>query len=106
MSPTARTLQYLKKNGVTAQVVERWNSFAKVRIDLFSVIDIVSIDGLRITGWQTTSGSNHSARRKKILESSLAALWVKSGGLLKICSWTKKKHRWIHRIEDINQTTL
>jgi hypothetical protein len=42
-SPTQRSLAECRKRGYTAQVVEKWNSHAKVRVDLFGVIDIVAI---------------------------------------------------------------
>jgi hypothetical protein len=65
-SPTARTLAECKKRGWTVQVVEKWNAFAKVRVDLFGFIDLVAMDGKCIYGIQSTSGSNLSARLKKI----------------------------------------
>lgn len=42
-SPTQRTLAECRKRGYTAQVVEKWNPHARIRQDLFGVIDIVAI---------------------------------------------------------------
>jgi hypothetical protein len=100
MSPTARTLAYLRKQGMVCQVVERFNPFCKIRIDLFGCIDIVAVSETNIIGIQATSGSNHSARKKKILESDILPLWKKAGGVIKLISWIKnKKNRWIAREE-------
>jgi len=41
VSPTARTLKALRDGGATCQVVEHWNSFAKIRQDLFGCIDVL-----------------------------------------------------------------
>lgn len=79
---------------MTAQVVEKWNPFAKIRQDLFGVIDIVALDGRSIIGIQCTSGSNHSARRKKIEASTVIPLWKQSGGVIKLISWHKVKNRF------------
>lgn len=99
-SPTQRSLKLLRDEGYTAQVVERWNPHARVRQDLFGVIDIVAIKALdsdttNIVGVQTTSKSNMSARVNKIKESPEAALWSAAGGLILVHGWAKNKsNRW------------
>jgi Holliday junction resolvase-like predicted endonuclease len=99
-SPTQRSLKLLRDEGYTAQVVERWNPHARVRQDLFGIIDIVAIKVLEsnatnIVGVQTTSKSNMSARINKIKESAEAALWSSAGGLLLVHGWAKNKSkRW------------
>lgn len=106
-TPTSRTLQELKKQKIPCQVVERFNPYAKVRVDLFGIIDIVYLNN-GIVGIQATSGSNHSARKEKILASKLAKEWIISGGKIEIWSWRKLKlkkggkvFRWTPRIEEI-----
>ena len=42
-SPTQRSLKLLRDEGYTAQVVERWNPHARVRQDLFGVIDTAAM---------------------------------------------------------------
>ena len=99
-SPTQRTLQLCKKAGWTAQVVERWNPFANIRQDLFGVIDVVALDGSRIIGIQTTSGSNVAARLAKIRDTPAAAMWLRSGGVLIVHGWRKlASGRWECREE-------
>lgn len=103
-SPTQRSLKLLRDEGYTAQVVERWNPHARVRQDLFGVIDIVAIKALdtdttSIVGVQTTSKSNMAARITKIKESAEAALWSSAGGLMLVHGWAKNKSkRWEVRI--------
>jgi len=120
-SPTARTLAECRKRGWIAQVVERpWNKFAKVKLDLFGVIDIVAIvpssNGLTsgaILGIQACSGgrsgeggrgSDHAARRTKILAEPRAKAWIDAGGALELWSWSRAGARgqrklWTLRIE-------
>lgn len=90
-SPTQRTLKEFRGRGYKCQVVEHWNSFARIRIDLFGFIDIVAMRPGEILGIQTTSDSGRSARRKKILDSELARDWVEAGGKIVLTTWGKKK---------------
>lgn len=105
-SPTQRTLAALKKYGATAQVVERWNSFAKKRVDLFGFGDVLAIVGRSIVAIQCTTGANHAARRAKILEEPKAAAWLKAGGIIEVWSFEKqgargKRKVWTCRKEEI-----
>ena len=72
ISPTQRTLKRLRdsEDYPLVSIVERWNAFAKIRQDLFGIIDLLAIDSKGNTvGIQVTSYSNISARVKKILGS-------------------------------------
>lgn len=95
-SPTQRSLKLLKDMGLRAQVVERWNAHARVRQDLFGVIDIVALDpaARRVLGVQTTSRSNMSARVTKIKESAEAKDWSICCGPIYVHGWDKPKTRW------------
>ena len=106
LSPTKRTLDAIRKQGATCQVVEHWNAFAKRRIDLFGIIDIVAIIGSDIYGIQATSGDNHSHRREKAIAEPKLKLWLEAGGKFLIVSWRKSKPRghreqWTMRQEAI-----
>lgn len=121
-SPTARTLDECRKRGWTAQVVERWNPHARVRQDLFGVIDLVAIiptaesdptpRGLEgshapaIVGIQATvnRSGQHAAHRAKILAEPRAKLWVEAGARLELWTWALqgargKAKRWTLRVE-------
>lgn len=114
--PTARTLCELKRMGCIAQVVERWNAYARVRQDLFGFADVLAIsagaggDGpLRVRGLaaiQCTTGDHHASRREKILGEPRAFAWLKAGGIIQIWSWSKAGPRgavkkWRARVETI-----
>src|SRR5574338_170083 len=93
VSPTHRTLVECRKRGWDAQVVERWNQWAKVRQDLFGVIDVVCITPSGILGIQACAGSSHAARRAKVLAEPRAERWVRAGGDLAVWSWAKQGAR-------------
>ena len=105
-SPTQRTLAELRKNGYTAQVVERWNPHARVRVDLFGVIDLLALLPDRILGIQACAGASHAVRRTKILDEPRARQWLQAGGELAGWSWAKqgargKRKTWTLRVEAI-----
>ena len=93
MSPTSRSLALLRKQGYTAQVVEKWNMWSKTRVDLFGVIDIIAIhpDYRGCLGVQATSRGHINARKKKIEEEPRAKLWLECGNRLEIWGWGKMK---------------
>lgn len=94
MRPTARTIQYLKKQGVLAETVERWIVIPGApgggrRKDLFDCIDVIALDA-GIVGIQCGAASGHSAHLKKCLNSESLKLWLRAGGKFAICSWGKR----------------
>jgi hypothetical protein len=89
MSPTQRSLAYLREQGMTCEVVERWNAFARIRQDLFGIIDIVALDEQQTLGVQTTSWTNVSARVKKIAESPHLPALLRAGWVLEVHGWKK-----------------
>jgi len=90
-SPTQRTLKALRDRGYTVQVVERWNQYAKVRVDLFGGIDLIAIKEDRILGVQATSNDNAAARVAKLIAEPRMAEWLRAGGLLEVWGWRKIK---------------
>lgn len=107
-SPTQRTLAMCRKQGWDIAVVEKWNQWARVRQDLFGFIDLVLIDGTNIIGIQATSGSNTSARVKKIAAEPRAAKWLESGGRIMVHGWRKlkKTKRWECREIEVTKDML
>lgn len=106
ISPTQRTLAECRKRGYTVQVVEHWNAFARRRIDLFGVIDLVCITPFGIMGIQACAGSSHATRRTKIAAEPRAKLWTDAGARLEIWSWSKTGARgavkkWTLRTEEV-----
>lgn len=100
-SPTQRSLKYLREAGNEAQVVERWNAFAHIRVDLFGWIDIVAVNPQvhGILGVQTTTAANVSARALKARGNKALRAWLLAGGRLALHGWHKKKNRWVLHTE-------
>lgn len=95
-SPTQRTLKHLRDMGYRAEVVEKWNPHARVRQDLFSIIDVLAISETEVVAVQTTSASNMKARINKISESDALPLLLKLEWRVIVHGWKKntKTNRW------------
>jgi hypothetical protein len=104
MSPTARSLQHLRKQGALAQVVERYNPHAKRRIDLFGFIDIIALldmgtsvvpQWVQTLGIQTTTTGHISHRLEKLRTECADAMrwWLMAGNRLEIHGWAKRGAR-------------
>ena len=116
MSPTQRTMAQLRKLGFRTAVVERFNSFANVRIDLFGCFDVIAINPKekRIVGVQCGIGTHHQehCRKIKVDNRRIAKDWVDSGGEIQVWSWRalanynkdgsrSKRDKWEPIVEDI-----
>lgn len=94
MSPTQRTLAELRKMGLKVAVVEHWNAYAKIRQDLFGIVDILALDNTRgFVGIQCTGKDFAGHLAKLTVEHAQDCLdWLKTpGGHLEIWSWRKVK---------------
>jgi hypothetical protein len=100
ISPTALTLRALRRDGYTAEVVEHWNPHARVRNDLFGVIDVLALKGAETLAVQATSDSNVSARVRKIAESEHIAAIREAGWSIFVFGWRKDGTRWVCRKVD------
>lgn len=79
MSPTQRSLAELRANGYTVAIVEKFNSFIKIRQDLFGFADLIAYNEEEVILIQTTSantGGNMAARRTKIMASPYVRSWL------------------------------
>lgn len=102
-SPTQRTLAEMRKRGYPlVQVTERWNAFARIRQDLFGIVDVLAV-GEDIVAVQTTSRSNMAARIAKIAESEATPHLRKAGIRILVHGWAKnRKGRWELREVDVS----
>lgn len=91
MSPTARTLEHLRREGWTCQVVEYWNAFARRRIDLFGCIDIIAVRGDRTIGIQCTTATHRSHRIAKAKATPAIQDWITAGNEMFVIDWRKPK---------------
>ena len=84
------------------QIVEKWNSFARIRQDLWC-FDVLAIDNQGNTvAVQVTSKPNVNARIKKIEESD-SLPWLRSANwTLLVEGWYKENNRWKSIIKDIS----
>jgi hypothetical protein len=91
VTPTARSLAALRELGYVAEVVERFNSFTKRRLDLIGCVDILAIHPERgFLGVQACTGASHAARADKMRAEPRAAVWIAAGGSLEVWSWSKR----------------
>ncbi|PID44080.1 MAG: hypothetical protein CSB48_02870 [Proteobacteria bacterium] len=113
ISPTSRTLEYLRSQGWVADKVEQFNPHAGKfgqRKDMFGFGDIVCMGENSIMAIQSC-GQDFSGHHKKITEDEkvapLAYQWIKNGGRLILIGWRKvklkrggKAMRWSPRIKE------
>lgn len=89
MSPTQRSLAHMRKLGYRAAITERWNPWAKVRNDLFGIVDVLCVGNGETVAVQCTSGSNVSSRVAKIAESEHISELRKAGWKVVVQGWRK-----------------
>ena len=101
-SPTQLSLAHMRSRGYLAAVTEHWNPFAKIRQDLFGILDLVCVNDKGTVGVQTTSYSNMASRVTKIAESEATPFLRKAGWVLEVHGWRKVKNRWQVRVVDVS----
>lgn len=102
MSPTQRSLEYLREQGYLVSIVERWNPFAKIRQDLWGWCDLLAIRRGEVLAVQVTA-SAVSDRIKKIEASETVAKVREAGIRIEVHGWRKNsKGKYVLRIEDIS----
>lgn len=106
-SPTARTLQLLRREGWTPAVSESWIADLGIKRDLFAAFDVVAVrpDRLGVLGVQTTSGDHHVNRRTKLLNNPALRIWLQAGNAVEVWSWSQYGGRWECRKEALTLTT-
>lgn len=95
-APTSKlTLALYRSQGYECAVTEHWNVFARIRQDLFGFCDIMAVGHDEVLFIQTTSKSNMSSRRKKILGNPVARLLMATPNVRVILGgWYKAGSRW------------
>lgn len=108
MSPMERTLAEIKKAGLKYWKVEQWQQWARRRVDLFNIIDLLVLDG-GVVGVQVC-GSDYQDHVRKITEDEKenTMAWLENGARLEIWAWRKLKKvrgmkaiEWKPRIADV-----
>lgn len=102
LSPTQRSLAYLREQGYLVAIVEHWNPHARIRQDLWGWCDLLAIRKNEVLAVQVTA-SGVAARIKKIQESDTIGRVREAGIRVEIHGWRKNsKGRYVMRIEDIS----
>jgi len=109
MTPTSRTLAYLRRLGFLADVVERWLPRVDRRRDLFGFADVLAVhprDGIFLLVQATALG--HVAHRLAKSKSRPELLgWLKAGGRFEVHGWHERgvKRVAVHA-EDLGEVVL
>lgn len=103
-SPTQNSLKELRKTCQLVAVTEKWNPHARLRQDLFGIVDILAISGEETIAVQSTSWTNVSSRAKKMAESEALPHLRKAGWRILIHGWRKnpKSNRYELKTLDIS----
>jgi hypothetical protein len=106
LSPTARSLATLRKEGWTAQVVEKFNPGARVRQDLFGCIDIVAIrpDRPGVLGIQACVTGDQAKRFCKVQSEPRIVTWKAAGNGMEVWGWSKKGPRGKRKTWQLTRT--
>jgi hypothetical protein len=116
ISPTSRTLNYLREQGWIADKVEQFNPYAGKfgqRKDMFGFGDIVAMGENSIIAVQSC-GQAFAEHNRKITEDEKVApkalRWIECGGRLILIGWRKvklkrggKAMRWQPRIKEYSR---
>lgn len=93
-SPTSRTLELLREEGWTAQVVERWNPHSRTRLDLFGCIDVIAVHPERGTlAVQACAVSSQAARVAKVMDEWRMRICLAAGWRVEVWAWGKRKKK-------------
>jgi len=94
-SPTARSLKWLRDQGYTAEVVEKWNQYSRTRRDLFNFGDILAFlpDVIGCLMVQATTTPNISARLKKMEGIENVEKWKLAHNQVVVHGWAKRGER-------------
>ena len=104
ISPTQLSLAQLRADGWFCWITEHWNSYARIRQDLWGFVDIIALKPNQILGVQTTTASNMSARIKKIADHENVGKVRESGVMLHVHGWhmDAKTKKWHCKVKDVS----
>jgi hypothetical protein len=107
MSPTQLSLKYLRDQGYTVAITEKWNSHARIRQDLLGFIDLLAIKNGQTLAIQTTSASSFAARKSKIQNHENLPIVLSAGWNVTIHGWRKNcNNQWTLREHVVSKSHL
>lgn len=99
------SLKLLREQGFLVAITEHWNSFARIRQDLFGFADLLAFNGDLVACVQVTAQSCISTRIRKIAESPLALPWLASPARkIWVHGWAKKGPRGAFVVKTVDVT--
>jgi hypothetical protein len=108
MTPTARSLIYLRRQGFLVEPVERWLPGTQIRKDLFGCGDLIAAhprDKL-IVLVQVTTADHIAHRLAKARARPELRDWIRAGGLFSVHGWQKRAGRWHCRVVSVSGEDL
>jgi hypothetical protein len=115
-TPDGRTIRYFRDLGLLAEKVTWYAPRQRRNHDLygFADVEVIGWEGRPVTYVQATTGSNHSARRKKITSSECtwkARKVLEAGCSIFVMSWSRRgkqgeRKTWQSRLEEITLDML
>ncbi len=99
---TPHSMKLLRDEGLTVAVVEHWNSFVRIRVDLFGFIDLLALGKDETLAVQVCRRSDMATRRNKIADHENVAAVRKAGWRIEVHGWDKSDGRWRVKRDDIS----
>lgn len=93
-SPLQRSKKALEEDGYTVAIVEKWNPWAKVRQDLFGIIDLLCVKKGKTLGVQVTTLSHKQDHIDKMVAHPNLKKLLGAGWNIQLHSWRKLKDGW------------
>jgi len=104
LTPDQLTKRYYHERGYRIVKVEGWGFHPKIhRIDFLGIYDFIAMTDEELIAVQTTTKSNHSSRRHKMLRSQTFAWWTKPKAHRRsmLLTWYKERGKWKPREEEL-----
>ena len=102
MTPTRRSLDYLRGQGCEVFVVEHWNAFARIRQDLLGFADLLVLKpGEPPLLVQVTTRDHQAHRAAKIVALPSARTWLECGGRIEVHGWAAVGRRGQRKVWDV-----
>ena len=101
-TPDQLTRQYYSDKGYLPARVEKWVLHpAPRRSDFLGIFDYLCLGKGEVIAVQTTTLSNFSARRHKMLKSKAMKIWLDTGQKAILQVWGKKSGRWYDKTVEL-----
>jgi hypothetical protein len=108
MTPTARTLTFLRQSGFQAAVVEKWLPHVNLRSDLWHFGDVIAAHPIRrqILLVQVTTLNHVAHRLEKAKRQPELAGWLRAGGGFQVHGWYCRGSKWTCKIVEVHPEAL